>query len=179
MINDTMPVYTAGTVGHVFVCLHGAGHSAMTFAALAAHMKTKSTVVAIDYRGHGGHYCENETNLSSDVLVGDTIGVLEQTAARFPGRTICMVGHGMGGAIATKVANVIENDMAGSELNKAVLGLVVIDVVESTAMEALPFMEQIVKKRPPRFKDMKSVIQYGIQNGQVRDRTSARVSMPA
>ena len=39
IINDTMPVYTAGAAGHVFVCLHGAGNSAMTFAALAAQMK--------------------------------------------------------------------------------------------------------------------------------------------
>ena len=39
IINDTMPVYTAGAAGHVLVCLHGAGNSAMTFAALAAKMK--------------------------------------------------------------------------------------------------------------------------------------------
>ena len=160
-----MPVYTAGTVGHVFVCLHGAGHSAMTFAALAAQMKTKSTIVAIDFRGHGSHYCENETNLSSDVLISDTLSILDHTQKRFPGRSIALIGHGMGGAIATKVANVIETDMAGSEINKAVLGLIVIDVVESSAMEALPFMEQIVKQRPPRFPDLKSVIKYGIQNG--------------
>ena len=108
MINDTIPIYTAGSVGHVFVCLHGAGHSAMTFAALAANMKTKSTVVAIDYRGHGSHFCENETNLSSDVLITDTMSVLEHTQKKYSGRSIVMVGHGMGGAIATKTANVIE-----------------------------------------------------------------------
>ena len=85
----------------------------------------------------------------------------------------------MGGAIAIKVASVLETEMAGSELSKAVLGLVVIDVVESTAMEALPFMEQIVKNRPKQFPDLTSVVRYGVQNGQVRDRNSARVSMPA
>jgi hypothetical protein len=31
---------------------------------------------------------------------------------------------------------------------RAVLALFVIDVVEGTAMEALPFMEQIVSNRP-------------------------------
>ena len=85
----------------------------------------------------------------------------------------------MGGAIAIKVANVIETQMTGSELHKAVLGLVVVDVIESTAMEALPYMETIVKNRPKQFPDLKSVVKYGIQNGQVRDRLSARVSMPA
>ena len=48
-----MPVYVAGTTGHVFICLHGAGNSAMTFAALASNMKNRSVVVAADLRGHG------------------------------------------------------------------------------------------------------------------------------
>ena len=85
----------------------------------------------------------------------------------------------MGGSIAAKVAQKIETELAGSELSKAVLGLFVIDVVEGTAMDALPFMEQIVKGRPKEFPDLKSVIRYGIQSGQVKDRMSARVSMPA
>ena len=142
-------------------------------------MKQKSTVVAIDFRGHGQHSCENETHLPQEVLIADTLCVLENTLQRFPGRTIVLVGHGMGGAIAIKAANVIETEMAGSELNKAVLGLVVVDVIESTAMEALPYMETIVKNRPKQFPDLTSVVRYGIQNGQVRDRISARVSMPA
>jgi protein phosphatase methylesterase 1 len=58
----------------VFLCLHGAGHSALSFAVLARHLKAdKSTVVAFDFRGHGEHYCENETDLSEETLVNDTI----------------------------------------------------------------------------------------------------------
>ena len=70
-----IPTYIAGTKGHVFLCLHGAGHSALSFAALAKHLKETSTVVAFDFRGHGDHYCENETDLSEDTLVADTINV--------------------------------------------------------------------------------------------------------
>ena len=67
MLNDTIPVYHAGTKGHVFLCLHGAGHSALSFAALAKIMKLppyNSTTVSFDFRGHGGHFCENETVMS-------------------------------------------------------------------------------------------------------------------
>jgi hypothetical protein len=39
MLNDTIPIFHAGTKGHVFLCLHGAGHSALSFAALAKIMK--------------------------------------------------------------------------------------------------------------------------------------------
>jgi len=28
MLQDRIPVYSAGSTGHVFFCLHGAGHSA-------------------------------------------------------------------------------------------------------------------------------------------------------
>ena len=63
-LNDAVPIYYAGTKGHVFLCLHGAGHSALSFAALAKIMKPQSTVVSFDFRGHGLHYCENETELS-------------------------------------------------------------------------------------------------------------------
>lgn len=51
-------------------------------------------------------------------------------------------------------------------------------MVEGTAMDALPFMRQIVSNRPQAFKDLPSVIKYGVSSGQVRDKRSARVSMP-
>ena len=47
----------------------------------------------------------------------------------------------MGGAIATKTVRKIERELAGSDLALAIGGVVIIDVVEGTAMEALPFME--------------------------------------
>ena len=59
-IDDTIPVYTAGTKGKIFVCLHGAGHSAMSFAAMAEIMKVKETVIAFDFRGHGQHFSKDE-----------------------------------------------------------------------------------------------------------------------
>ncbi len=52
-------------------------------------------------------------------------------------------------------------------------------MVEGTALEALPFMESIVNNRPAHLSDLQSVVKYGIQSGQVRDKRSARVSMPA
>ena len=62
-IDQVVPIYTAGTQGHVHVCLHGAGHSAMSFAAVAEKLKSTSIVIAFDFRGHGIHECENEGDL--------------------------------------------------------------------------------------------------------------------
>lgn len=109
----------------------------------------------------------------------ETLKVLNYVTHKHTNRSIILLGHSMGGSIATKVAHKIETDFKDSVLNKAVLALFVIDVVEGTAMDALPFMEQIVSSRPTEFRDLVSVIKYGVQSGQVRDKRSARVSMPA
>lgn len=108
----------------------------------------------------------------------ETFKVLNYLENKYKGRTIILVGHSMGGSIATKVAYKIEQEMKDSVLAKAILALFVIDVVEGTAMDALPFMESIVNNRPHEFRDLVSVVKYGISSGQVKDKRSARVSMP-
>lgn len=83
----------------------------MGFAALAAELKEKSTVVAFDFRGHGQHYCENETDLSQAVLIDETLTVLDFVQKRYEGRTIVIIGHSMGGSIAAKVVHKIETEL--------------------------------------------------------------------
>lgn len=54
--DDKVPLYSAGTKGHVILCLHGAGHSALSFAHLAKLLKSEendSICCAFDFRGHG------------------------------------------------------------------------------------------------------------------------------
>ena len=66
-IDGVAPCYYAGDTGHVFLCLHGAGHSALSFAALAKILKQEpynSTCVSFDFRGHGGHTHVEEALLS-------------------------------------------------------------------------------------------------------------------
>ena len=63
----------------------------------------------------------------------------------------------MGGAVATKATEIA---LASESLAKRIFGLIVVDVVEGTALEALPFMENIVKNRPAVFKDPQSAIQW-------------------
>ena len=86
----------------------------------------------------------------------------------------------MGGSIATKTVKfLIDRDGVRSQTEKRIQSLYVIDVVEGSAMDALPYMEDIVKKRPTSFKDLPSVVKYGYTSQTVRTVESARVSMPA
>ena len=48
MLQNEVPIYKSGSTGPVFVCLHGAGHTAMSFAAFAKEMQTDSIVYAFD-----------------------------------------------------------------------------------------------------------------------------------
>jgi len=62
--------------------------------------------------------------------------------------SIIVVGHSMGGAIASKTVDKLMLENAGKDISKQIQGLFVIDVVEGSAMDALPFMENIVTSRP-------------------------------
>ena len=69
-----------------------------------------STVVSFDFRGHGTHYCDDETNMSQQVLIDETIKILIHVAAKFPNQSIILVGHSMGGSIATKTFDYAQNN---------------------------------------------------------------------
>lgn len=137
----------------------------MSFAALARFLKDKHVLVSFDFRGHGENYSDNDSDLSEETLIKDTIEVTKHVCSQYSDRSIIMVGHSMGGSIATKTTARIHKDFHHEEWTKQIQGLFVIDVVEGTAMDALPFMENIVLSRPPEFKSIQSVIQWGIKTG--------------
>lgn len=176
-LDDGTPLYIAGgELGPVFICLHGAGHSAQSFACLAGQLKKFATVVAFDFRGHGDSKFEKDiNNLNIDTLIQDSLKVFDHVDKLFPNHTIVIIGHSMGGAVATRATEIA---LSSESLAKRIFGLIVIDVVEGTALEALPFMENIVKNRPAIFKDPQSAIQWAYRSGTVKDVTSARVSIP-
>jgi protein phosphatase methylesterase 1 len=90
--------------------MHGAGHSALSFAALAKYLKHSYTVAAFDFRGHGGHFTDNETDLSEETLVNDSIEVVKYVCTKFNEASVIIVGHSMGGSIATKTTEKILAD---------------------------------------------------------------------
>lgn len=136
------------------MCLHGAGHSALSFAVFAKHLKEHGRVFAFDFRGHGDHTCENETDMSQETLIRDTLEIIAYLSENHPDDSIVLVGHSMGGSIACKTVERVKENEADYPYAKQIQGLFVIDVVEGTAMDALPFMEQIVTSRPKAFKSL-------------------------
>ncbi|CAL5414311.1 unnamed protein product [Camellia sinensis] len=168
--NDVFHIYKAGSDGPVIFCLHGGGYSGLSFALAASKLKEKSRVVAMDLRGHGKSSTENELDLSIETLCNDAIAVLKTMYGDSP-PAIVLVGHSMGGSVAVHVA-------AKKELSR-LCGLIVVDVVEGTAMASLMHMQKILSGRMQYFSTIEKAVEWNVKGGSLRNIESARVSIPS
>ena len=165
-------VYEGGnaSAGVVVCFLHGAGYSGLTWSLLASELAhlVDCRLLALDLRGHGETETGDELELAGEVMVQDVTAVL---ASLYSGQDIgvVLVGHSMGGALAALLA---EAGVPG------LLGLVVEDVVEGTAMEALAGMHSVLQNRPKQFQSVEQAVEWCVRSGQVKNLESARVSMP-
>jgi len=176
-VNDatTFRVYTRGSSGPVLLLLHGGGFSALSWACFSASITqlVDCRCAAIDLRGHGDSVTEDDTNLAEETLSRDVADVVrhlfdEGDEGKDP-PPIVLLGHSMGGAIAIHVAN--------KDLLPTLIGLIVIDVVEGTALEALANMQSFLRGRPKSFASLEKAIEWAVRTGHIRNADSARVSM--
>ncbi|KAL4442685.1 hypothetical protein ABPG77_006679 [Micractinium sp. CCAP 211/92] len=82
-----------------------------------------------------------------------------------------LVGHSMGGAIAVHAAA-----LGGIP---SLAGVVVVDVVEGTALASLPFMAGVLAKRPRRFASLAQAVDWALDTGMCKRQEAAHVSLPA
>ncbi|KAK4256217.1 hypothetical protein QN277_009111 [Acacia crassicarpa] len=167
--NDVFHVYMAGSEGPVVFCLHGGGYSGLSFALSASKIKEKARVVAMDLRGHGKSLSDNDLDLSIETLCNDVLAVVKSLYGDSP-PAIVLVGHSMGGSVAVHVA-------ARKSL-PSLAGLVVVDVVEGTAMNSLVHMQKILSGRMQHFQSIEKAIEWSVRGGTLRNIDSARVSIP-
>ncbi|XP_077559590.1 protein phosphatase methylesterase 1 isoform X6 [Haemaphysalis longicornis] len=171
---DTFRVYTKGSHGPLLFMLHGGGYSGLTWSLFSSEIChiVECQVAAIDIRGHGETVTSNDTDLSAGTLAND-IGAVYR--AMYPDDSeqpsVILIGHSMGGAVAVHAAykDAVPN----------LVGVIVIDVVEGTALEALQSMQTFLRGRPSSFRSLEYAIEWCVRSGQVRNLESARVSMPS
>lgn len=148
--------------------LHGAGCTALSFAAIAGILRGHIAVIALDLRGHGATTAEGEMDMST--LCEDVCEAVRALYAPQPVPPLIVGGHSMGGALAARIA-------ASQEL--PVAATILIDVVEGTALDALPHMAAWLATRPPSFQSREHAVRYTLRRGFVRNVRSARLSVPS
>jgi pimeloyl-ACP methyl ester carboxylesterase len=148
----------------VVLCVHGAGHSGLSFSLLAKELLPVARVVAPDLKCHGETAGNAATDLSLDNLVTDVIAVARQILPA--GKRLLMVGHSLGGSIAIRSAYTLKP-----------AGVFVMDTIEGIAMAAMPNMKHILGSRPKSFDTPKDAIRYIGSSGEMMSRTSAAVSL--
>lgn len=164
-------VYRKGVDGPLILFLHGGGFSALSWANLTKCVteRVRCQCLAFDLRGHGDTRTPDDTDLSAETLSND---IRHLILSLYPSEAppIIMVGHSMGGAVAVHAAF--------RRLLPSLVGIVVIDVVEGSAMEALNHMRLFLKSRPSSFASLEKAIEWCYRSSHVRNLESARVSFP-
>ncbi|PKX89667.1 putative ribosomal protein/carboxylic ester hydrolase (Ppe1) [Aspergillus novofumigatus IBT 16806] len=170
--------------GPLFVMHHGAGSSGLSFATCAEEIRKilpKAGILSLDARDHGRTSVQRadgeaaELDLSLETLNQDLVYVVRKTQAEMGWGELpdlVLVGHSLGGAVITDVAK-------KGELGSKLLAYAVLDVVEGSAMDALQSMEKYLSTRPSRFPSLTSGIEWHTRSRTIRNRTSARVSVPS
>ncbi|EME28780.1 esterase / lipase [Galdieria sulphuraria] len=182
--DETSSLYTSHRAASSFkqpllMLFHGGGYSALSFGLLVKYLVQKLpnpeslSVLAFDARGHGETDVENEQNLSAEQQVQDALDLLKSIFGKLDSDLppIVLAGHSMGGAIAVRVG-------ASGQI-PTLCGLIVIDVVEGTAMASLPHMQTVLMKRPKSFSSVEKAILYSLETGQTKSRESCRLSLPS
>ncbi|CAM0904525.1 unnamed protein product [Alopecurus aequalis] len=167
---DVFNLYMAGSEGPVVFCLHGGGYTGLSFALAANQIKGKARVVAMDLRGHGKSTTSDDLDLSIETLTNDVIAVI-RTLYGDSQPAIILIGHSMGGSVAVHVA--------ARKAFRNLHGLVVVDVVEGTAMASLVHMQKILLNRAQHFPSIEKAIEWSVKGGPLRNVDSARVSIPS
>ncbi|RXK39440.1 hypothetical protein M231_03273 [Tremella mesenterica] len=167
--------------GTYLICHHGAGSSGLSFAMLAKEVKERGKgelgVMSFDCRGHGKTRTDpvdEEHDLSTSTLLSDFVSLIQHL---FPNPIISpsllLMGHSMGAAPILASAPILQ------EKGYKVVGVIVLDVVEGTAVEALPLMKGILSKRPQTFPSVIDAIHWHLVSNSIRNSTSARISVPS
>jgi protein phosphatase methylesterase 1 len=112
--------------------------------------------LSFDARGHGETTTPDDEDLSLATLAQDFVNMVNLTRERcgwdkLP--DLVLVGHSLGGAVVAEVAK-------SHALGDSVLGYVVLDVVEGSAIDALQSMQTYLSTRPSGFTSISQGIEW-------------------
>jgi protein phosphatase methylesterase 1 len=176
--------------GPIVVLLHGANFSARSFHLLLPKLtRSGCFVISYDARGHG-RSADGEGEPTADALVSDCFEVISAGLAERQrllseagltgdegGIPICLAGHSFGASIAAHCSSIFSEKFSSDRARLAALCM--LDMIEGTAIAALPHMKHVIEaKMPHSFSSVGEAVEWSLSSGTVRLRASAAVSVP-
>lgn len=152
--------------GICLIFLHGAGSSKETWHNQIKQLRNHFLLLAPDMRSHGESSLSDD--LSLNLLVADIAEIVNAFQELIGTRKIVLVGHSVGGAIAVHVAS----------KNAFISGVVVLDLIEETALESLVHMRGVIESWPSSFADISDCIRWSTDMRRPQSVISAEVSIP-
>lgn len=158
--------------------IHGGGFTGLTWSHFVNEITKLSKVqcIAPDLRGHGlsTTFDDSHDFYSLDNFCKDLTFIVQslpgfKDTQKIP--QIILFGHSMGGAIVSHLANFKEF--------YAPACIALFDVIEGSALAALPAMEGVIKSRPNEFDSEHHAVNWALQTGYIKNTESAKISMPS
>ncbi|MGI8558384.1 MAG: lysophospholipase [Solirubrobacteraceae bacterium] len=121
----TIQVYTwsAPEPSYLAVIAHGYGEHARRYDHVAAALVADgAAVVALDHHGHGRSEGERASVHDPQDFTRDLDALIEHVRAEHPGLALVLIGHSMGGLIATRYAQQHSGKLAALVLSGPVIG---------------------------------------------------------
>ncbi|KAH0794460.1 protein phosphatase methylesterase 1 [Histomonas meleagridis] len=148
---------------YCLVCVHGAGHSALSFSVFAKMLNGAHTIYAYDLKAHGDTPGDPSTDLTIESLTQDLIEFCK--VVQPPNTHLIVIGHSLGGSIGARAA-----------LTHHMNALVVIDTIEGNIVESIPQMKKALLCRPQIFNTPAEAIEFISTCGELQNYQSAQVS---
>jgi protein phosphatase methylesterase 1 len=169
--------------GPLFVCHHGAGASGLSFAVFSKHIQQQlpsAGVLSLEARGHGSVVTKPESDdvvadFSLPTLTSDALAMINLTKDHMSWPSLpptVLIGHSLGGAIVTNLAST-------NALGSSLVGYIVLDVVEGSALEALGHMKTYLASRPTTFSNTDEAVGWHTRSRTIRTAESAAASVPS
>jgi protein phosphatase methylesterase 1 len=129
---------------------------------------------------------------SAETLVQDVVELLhkllspggllaQQNSDDVVPRSILLVGHSLGGAIAIRLAALYSctTETVTATVPVHVKGVVCIDVAEGTAMASLPHMAAVIAAMPQTFSSTEAAVMWHVKTGAIRSYEAAQITVPS
>lgn len=184
------------------VLMHGGGESSLSWALVANQLRSSHhRIIAFDHRCHGLTTAsstasrEDETeaaatiDLSLATLSNDTTSLLQLLSHE--GERFLLVGHSMSGSVATAVAEAISSNIQNSSDSHSsndnqcdrfpslsIAGVVVVDLVEGSAIASMDHIEKYLRSRPQSFLTVAAAVEWSVTSRMINNIVSAQLSIP-